>query len=999
MNRFTKSTTQWLLIILFFSNVLSTIAQPQIIEAKIEDRRSNQLEVTFSESVRLNNANGFRLVGGVARIKALINGSGSNRLTFSLTDHVLPDDQFSLLHWPELSDAFASSGKLPAFNDVPVDNQASSYRGNGNLFFVANNGSDASSGRNPSSPLRSIDKALSLARPGDYILLKRGDSWPQFAVRNTNGQSGKPITIAAYGSGNKPRIRVNRGNGISIIDSDFITLDNLHVRMESSRKRGVYFTGNTSNPVISNSLVECTSSMGFYGIDFGDKDGSRVTNPTVLNNVVRKFRWNIRSSGFPYDGTHNVYGGLIENNISAGNFNAPDARDGISAQRGNFHGLIIRKNEVFGWVDDAMDFYASDNVIVEYNTIHDPLNFSSKASGSGSGNALKVGGTTSSADRVGGKSSTNIVVRYNQVYNVNNNLNSGAHLNAIVTNGGKSGEIYGNLIFNVGGAGIKVDGSPKDWKIYNNTVYDAKKGFDAYSTGGNPSNVRLENNILHGRRGSITANTFGRGNVRGEKNLFLSGQAKGDYAGSNDISSTADKVFASTRDLTLKDNAPAVDNGISINAYKKDRRGFAINDRTDIGAHELSDGVTLQNPEPEPEPEPEPDPISSGDGSSIQIIAAGRANDEQMTLRIGQDNVKAWNNIGGDARRGQFRTFSYQHDQPVSINDIQLALTQVGSNDSDLRIDKIILDGVTYQTEAPSTYSTGTWTRKTGIKPGYYQSEWLHSRGYFHFMHNSSDPVPASSPAPEPEPDPISSSDGSTIQVIAAGSANDEQMTLRIGQDNVKTWNNVGGDARRGQFRTFSYQHDQSVNIDDIQLALTQVGSNDSDLRIDKIILDGATYQTEAPSTYSTGTWTRETGIKPGYYQSEWLHSRGYFHFMQGGVHSARMKRFETLSKKPDMEPERVSSDRLSEFEIIRNFKLFPNPITDHFTIQVPVHLKISQIRIIDLQGRSIFTKKYQNAEGNVRIDTYKYDFPAGKYNLLVNLSDGSVKQLHLLVK
>ena len=636
MNRFTKSTTQWLLIILFFSNVLSTIAQPQIIEAKIEDRRSNQLEVTFSESVRLNNANGFRLVGGVARIKALINGSGSNRLTFSLTDHVLPDDQFSLLHWPELSDAFASSGKLPAFNDVPVDNQASSYRGNGNLFFVANNGSDASSGRNPSSPLRSIDKALSLARPGDYILLKRGDSWPQFAVRNTNGQSGKPITIAAYGSGNKPRIRVNRGNGISIIDSDFITLDNLHVRMESSRKRGVYFTGNTSNPVISNSLVECISSMGFYGIDFGDKDGSRVTNPTVLNNVVRKFRWNIRSSGFPYDGTHNVYGGLIENNISAGNFNAPDARDGISAQRGNFHGLIIRKNEVFGWVDDAMDFYASDNIIVEYNTIHDPLNFSSKASGSGSGNALKVGGTTSSADRVGGKSSTNIVVRYNQVYNVKNNLNSRANLNAIVTNGGASGEIYGNLIFNIGGAGIKVDGSPKDWKIFNNTVYDTDKGFNAYTTGGNPSNVRLENNILHGRRGSITANTFGRGNVRGEKNLFLSGQAKGDYAGSNDISSTADKVFASTRDLTLRDNAPAVDNGISINAYKKDRRGFAINNRTDIGAHELSDDVPMQNPEPQPEANIQ----SSKTQKSITFRVAGAS-----STKVESDTFLGW----GDA--------------------------------------------------------------------------------------------------------------------------------------------------------------------------------------------------------------------------------------------------------------------------------------------------------------------------------------------------------------
>ena len=50
----------------------------------------------------------------------------------------------------------------------------------------------------------------------------------------------------------------------------------------------------------------------------------------------------------------------------------------------------------------------------------------------------------------------------------------------------------------------------------------------------------------------------------------------------------------------------------------------------------------------------------------------------------------------------------------------------------DLRVDWIEVDGVRYETEAGSTYSTGTWASDS-CAAGYPQSEWLHCNGFFQY--------------------------------------------------------------------------------------------------------------------------------------------------------------------------------------------------------------------------------------------------------------------------
>ncbi len=56
-------------------------------------------------------------------------------------------------------------------------------------------------------------------------------------------------------------------------------------------------------------------------------------------------------------------------------------------------------------------------------------------------------------------------------------------------------------------------------------------------------------------------------------------------------------------------------------------------------------------------------------------------------------------------------------------------------------------------------------------------------------------------------------------------------------------------------------------------------GVSDRNLYVDKITIDGATYETEAPTTWSTGTWTSPNGCDDAYKQSESLHCTGYFRY------------------------------------------------------------------------------------------------------------------------
>ena len=523
-----------LLLLLFFWTT-SAQCQEAISRAWVED---NRLVVKFNEPVGAKSAKGFRLAGGVARIEALIAGSGTTQLTFSLTDHVLPDDWFSLLYWPELGDARLGSKQLTGQSTV-VTNRASLYRGKGTIYYVSTAGNDAYHGTDSAYPLRTIDQAQMLAHAGDYILLKRGDTLSNtFIDVKKSGQPGQYLTFGAYGQGPKPIIEHDWKDIITIADQNYVLIDNLHLKVKGDGETGVYMMGNTNYPVVSNCRVE-GSGKPHYGINYGKNDGpgKAVVYPMILNNHVTGFLWNICSSGFPYDGTHEVMGGLIENN-SSGKTRSTENGDGIDAQRGKFHGLIIRKNEVYGYHDDGIDLFAADSVIVEYNTVHSPQQPSD------SGQGIKAGGITR-ADKVKGHPSTNVVVRYNTIYNLYNKINDSGSQNGIQTNDGASGKVYGNLVYDVQGSGIVVSGPINAWEVHHNIVVNAgKAGLNIWTEGHNDHKVAVYNNILEGNQGDVKVNTRTTKRVIvGKNNILIREKVIGTYRGDGDRQADVPTLF------------------------------------------------------------------------------------------------------------------------------------------------------------------------------------------------------------------------------------------------------------------------------------------------------------------------------------------------------------------------------------------------------------------------------------------------------------------------
>ncbi len=497
---------------------------------------------------------------------------------------------------------------MGSISEVSVSNDAKAYRGAGRLYYVSTGGSDQNSGTSEEHPFRTVNKAQSVMQPGDFVLLRRGDVFKNTYIDvKKSGAPQKYITFAAYGTGDKPVIEHGDKNTFSIADRSYIHVDNLHFITRGSGETGVYIVGNTNYPIVSNCRIEGIGKP-HYGVNYGIKDGAakRVVYPQVLNNYITGFRWNIRSSGYPYDGTHEVKGGLIENNRCADNRAISDG-DGISAQRGKYHGLIIRKNEIYGYYDDGIDLYSADNVIAEYNTIHDPQQPCT------SGQGIKAGGITRT-EIVNGHPATNIIIRYNTVYNLYNRVSSSGALHGIQTNSGATGKVYGNLVHDVQGHGIIVSGPISQWEVHHNTVINAgEDGLQLYTRGENGGNVAIRNNILEGKASDLRCIIREGGKKAiGERNILLSKGSSGHYEGRNDVRGRKKELFVNTDrdDYRLKTAAAAIDAGVAISGYTKSRRGLAIKNRHDIGAFEYAGAVAVSAP-PSPAPSPSPAPAPS----------------------------------------------------------------------------------------------------------------------------------------------------------------------------------------------------------------------------------------------------------------------------------------------------------------------------------------------------------------------------------------------------
>jgi parallel beta-helix repeat protein len=140
---------------------------------------------------------------------------------------------------------------------------------------------------------------------------------------------------------------------------------------------------------------------------------------------------------------------------------------------------------------------------------------------------------------------------------------------------------------------------------------------------------------------------------------------------------------------------------------------------------------------------------TTNSGSKTIIYAAGRFGDgayPTMELIIDNNVVASWI-VDGDVETPKFNAYYYNH---TSVIDKNSAVRVNYPNDvwgsiRDLRVDKIVIDNVTYESESPSNINTG---QSDGTRCGGYDSpgnEWLVCSGYIQYNLSSTSP-PACTP-------------------------------------------------------------------------------------------------------------------------------------------------------------------------------------------------------------------------------------------------------------
>ena len=247
--------------------------------------------------------------------------------------------------------------------------------------------------------------------------------------------------------------------------------------------------------------------------------------------------------------------------------------------------------------------------------------------------------------------------------------------------------------------------------------------------------------------------------------------------------------------------------------------------------------------------------------STVEVFAAGSEGGEQLQLLI-DGNVAETFQISAGIDILNDQSFFFETDETITADDVRIAFLNDSFDantgfDSNLIVDAIEVDGVRFETEAATTFSTGTFLDADGVQPGFRQSETLHSNGFFQYSDGDG---------------------GSFITVQARGFEGGEQFRLNLNGQTVQTFTTTT------EFQNFGFAADRTVEISDIEIEFfgdqfDPVLGIDTNLEVNFLVIDADPFIVEAPTTFSTGTFLPEDGIQPGFRESKILHSNGAFSF------------------------------------------------------------------------------------------------------------------------
>jgi hypothetical protein len=621
---------------------------------------------------------------------------------------------------------FITTRILLTRNVAPTDSRAAAAC----TIYVSPDGKDSNSGSSPSSPLTLITANLKTV-PGSVVCLMDGtylltkplyiaQSGTDIAWITYRAQNAQKAIIKWNTSNSDDMFQMTKGNpGTRYIEVSDLVFDGSYNGTNTALSAVHGHVGTHHLKVLNNHIKNTKGS----GIGMGESDYN-----TIIGNRI-----------------HHIgnYSGDGENGWGSGiTFNAGRWHDRYSG----IHSYIV--GNVISGVVDGSTYNTDGNGIIMDKSLNE------------SDGTPPVLIANNVIFQSGGRCIHNLVVTNTWV--VNNTCYSNS-LDGRVANTGSVGEYTFQRARNI--------------YHVNNVVYAWTKGY-TFMQSGDSSNIRYHNNVAFGGKGTVGVNSTATSDSRQIKvadPLYLSpprldANADRQYASALSPQEIADKFY-------LKAGSPAINSGIDPTTLttdsnlKKDLAQYVYKDiegkarpqggAFDAGAFEYAGSAPASSPlppaggttaprptataTPRPAPtatsKPTPSSTPSAGGSKVVIYAAGTAVSgvyANMDLLVDQKKVASWTNVKPDLVKRTYTTYTYNSPTKLTRSQIRIAFTNDGVNqdrteDRSLVVDKIILDGVTYQTEASTTYSTGTYTQGTGCSAGNKKSEWLNCNGYFQY--------------------------------------------------------------------------------------------------------------------------------------------------------------------------------------------------------------------------------------------------------------------------
>ncbi len=306
----------------------------------------------------------------------------------------------------------------------------------GTAYYVSTTGSDSNAGTGTGTAWKTLQKAANTAGPGDTVYVMGGTYNQKLKISTSGSSAGGYITFQNYAN----QTAIIDGTGLSVGDSEglveignasYVKIQGFEIRNYASSTRdkvpmGIYVYGSGNHIELRNNFVHDIKSTATVRSDLSGRDAHGIavygTNATAISDLVidgNTLTKLVLGSSESLVVNGNVNGFAITNNLIHDN-------DNIGIDAIGFEGTAPSN-------DQARNGTISGNTVYNITSINNPAYGKSLPNGSYAADGIYVDGgkdivierNYSYSNDIGiemasehaGKSTSNITVRSNMVYN------------------------------------------------------------------------------------------------------------------------------------------------------------------------------------------------------------------------------------------------------------------------------------------------------------------------------------------------------------------------------------------------------------------------------------------------------------------------------------------------------------------------------------------------------------------------------------------------------